>query len=398
MVARTIQVYDSAFLTVAPGSPTLTPGSSIINNSDTPDGTIFTFQGGTPVNVTLDDTGGSPDVLEDDNPWHHVVTDGAGIVANGQGVEAESHIYVRMLDANGNPTGPEIDVVVFSQGGVTSDVWGFHSDLALTPGAQYVKVWGNNLGTESYSALATQPVCFAAGTLIETPGGPVPAEELRPGDLVLTADHGPQPVRWHRHETRALDGAAPDHRPIIIRAGALGPGRPAQDLVVSPQHRVLVGGAGQLEGAFEAEALVPAKALTALAGVRRKQGARRVAWVHFACDRHELVRANGALAETLLLGPMVLPGLNPFERGELAVLFGASATGAMPADAPLPARPLNGPPARACLSVAMARRILAQGVTRRPTSVARAAPSASDSACTARRHGRRESLAAEART
>ena len=38
--------------------------------------------------------------------------------------------------------------------------------------------------------------CFTAGTLIDTPSGPRAVEELRPGDLVTTRDHGPAPLLW----------------------------------------------------------------------------------------------------------------------------------------------------------------------------------------------------------
>lgn len=98
MVTRTIEVYDSAFMTVASGSPSLTPGSTIINNSDTPDGTIFEFAGGTAATVWLDDTSADTTVLEDDDHLNHTVTDGGGIVASGTGVEAESFIYLQALD------------------------------------------------------------------------------------------------------------------------------------------------------------------------------------------------------------------------------------------------------------------------------------------------------------
>lgn len=37
--------------------------------------------------------------------------------------------------------------------------------------------------------------CLAYGTLIETPGGAVANKDLRPGDPVLTRDHGAQPLR-----------------------------------------------------------------------------------------------------------------------------------------------------------------------------------------------------------
>ena len=37
-------------------------------------------------------------------------------------------------------------------------------------------------------------VCFAEGTLISTPRGPVPVEELGSGDMVITRDAGPQRI------------------------------------------------------------------------------------------------------------------------------------------------------------------------------------------------------------
>src|SRR6056297_1430822 len=44
-----------------------------------------------------------------------------------------------------------------------------------------------------------QVPCFVAGTLIKTPLGDVPVEQLQAGDLVITQDHGAQPVRWAGH-------------------------------------------------------------------------------------------------------------------------------------------------------------------------------------------------------
>ena len=89
--------------------------------------------------------------------------------------------------------------------------------------------------------------CYAPGTMIDTPDGPHGVETLRPGDLVSTLDHGPQPIKWVRDGTEPLNGA-PDHsRPVLIQVAALGPGRPLRDLIVSPQHRILVGALGQLD-------------------------------------------------------------------------------------------------------------------------------------------------------
>lgn len=76
--------------------------------------------------------------------------------------------------------------------------------------------------------------CFVAGTLIRTPDGDVPVETLHPGDLVLTMDDGPQPLRWTGSRTVPARGGL---APICIRAGTFGD---HGKLLISPQHRILV--------------------------------------------------------------------------------------------------------------------------------------------------------------
>lgn len=101
--------------------------------------------------------------------------------------------------------------------------------------------------SDQNEAQTYQAVCFAAGTMIATPDGPRCVETLHSGYLVSTLDHGDVPIRWVRHDCQPLENAKDDARPVLISAGALGAGKPAKDLIVSPQHRVLVGGQGQLE-------------------------------------------------------------------------------------------------------------------------------------------------------
>ncbi|SNT07771.1 Hint domain-containing protein [Antarctobacter heliothermus] len=187
-----------------------------------------------------------------------------------------------------------------------------------------------------------QFVCFAKGTLIETPGGPRAVENLRPGDPVLTLDHGPQEILWTHSGDHPLENADPQSKPVLIRAGAFGPDRPTQDLIVSPQHRILVGGQGQVEALFAGECLAPAKALTCLPGIRVMSGKRSITWVHFACAQHQVVFANGCTTESLLLGPMALQMLSRGEQAQVIRLFGGKPSGS---------EALNGPTARACLKV-----------------------------------------------
>ncbi|WP_417210464.1 Hint domain-containing protein [Antarctobacter sp.] len=212
--------------------------------------------------------------------------------------------------------------------------------------------WTSDQDPESF-----QFACFAKGTMIETRDGPRAVETLRAGDLVMTLDHGPQEILWTHSSDQPLENADTQSKPVLIRAGAFGPGRPARDLVVSPQHRILVGGQDQIEGLFGDECLAPAKALVGLHGIRFMKGKRRITWVHFACARHEVVFANGCASESLLLGPMALQPLTPGEQAQVFGTFSAHQT---------EAEALNGPPARPCLSVGSVRQQIDPHV--RPTS------------------------------
>lgn len=140
-----------------------------------------------------------------------------------------------------------------------------------------------------------------------------------------------------------------DDKPVLIQAGVLGIGRPTHDLIVSPQHRMFVGGHGQLDGWFKKEALAPAKPLTSLPGIRHMKGKQSITWIHFACDRHEVVMANGCLSESLLLGPVVINGLTGLERRELTAIYGSVAA---------QDTALNGSAARECLTVGEVQRHL----------------------------------------
>ena len=113
-------------------------------------------------------------------------------------------------------------------------------------------------------------ICFTPGTLIDTPAGPRPVEALRPGDRVLTRDDGAQELLWvgSRRMSGARLYALPHLRPVRLgavrlgavrlRAGAFGLLRPAADLLVSPQHRLLVRGAAARALFNEPEVLVQA--------------------------------------------------------------------------------------------------------------------------------------------
>jgi len=171
--------------------------------------------------------------------------------------------------------------------------------------------------------------CFADGTLIETPDGPRPVEDLSEGCLVCTRDAGAQPVR--RLLSRAIGpkdlARSPALRPIVITAGAIGPGIPARDLRVSPQHRMLVRSTIAKRMFDTSETLVAAKHLLPLPGVYQDEGLQALRYFHIVLDAHHVLWADGAEAESFYPGPMGLAALAPAAQAELRALFPGVAAG-----------------------------------------------------------------------
>lgn len=136
-------------------------------------------------------------------------------------------------------------------------------------------------------------VCFAAGTLIDTIDGPCPVEKLTEQTLVRTQHNGYQPILWTGVSTRLAQG---DCAPIRIKAGALDN---ETDLIVSPQHKLLVTG-WRAELHFGThEILVPAKALVNGTDILCEPAKEMIDYWHVLLDGHQIIYANGAPAESL---------------------------------------------------------------------------------------------------
>uniref|UniRef100_UPI00356427A0 Hint domain-containing protein n=1 Tax=Paracoccus seriniphilus TaxID=184748 RepID=UPI00356427A0 len=166
-------------------------------------------------------------------------------------------------------------------------------------------------------------VCFVAGTLIETAEGEVPVEELEKGMRVITADHGPCTIKMVKSQTiPALTSRRFPHlRPIRIRANALGAGLPKRDLLVSPQHRILVRSQIARRMFNASEVLVAAKHLLELEGIEIAHDLDSFTYVHFLCHDHQIVFAEGAPSESLYLGQEAFKAMTPAAMQELAQIF-----------------------------------------------------------------------------
>ena len=169
----------------------------------------------------------------------------------------------------------------------------------------------------------TLVVCFAAGTRILTKHGEVPVESLAVGDQIFTRDHNLQTIRWigrRALSARAL-AANPNLRPIRITAGAFGDGLPSEDLLVSPQHRILIGSRIAERMFASHEVLVAAKQLLALDGVDIAMDVEKVEYYHILLDRHEIIFAHGLGAESLYTGHMAIKAMSMDAQIEIFSLF-----------------------------------------------------------------------------
>nr|WP_321509672.1 Hint domain-containing protein [uncultured Celeribacter sp.] len=174
----------------------------------------------------------------------------------------------------------------------------------------------------NYDNIEEFVVCFTPGSGVATVAGIKPVETLRPGDRVITRDNGIQEIAWVASKDLSSQELyrQSELAPILIRKEALGRNSPVRDMLVSPQHRVLIRSDLALIYFEEREVLVAAKDLVGWPGVSRAySGAIR--YIHFMCQHHEIVLSDGIWTESFQPGAFSLAGLEVGARKEIFTLF-----------------------------------------------------------------------------
>ena len=190
-----------------------------------------------------------------------------------------------------------------------TDLWIVHHTLG--PGVQH-----------THAPDSGGVICFTPGTRIATPRGSVAVETLKLGDLVQTKDNGTQPIEWigARHMSGARLFAMPRLRPVRIRAGALGVRRPDQELLVSPEHRMLISGPAAQELFNTSEVLVAAKDLIDGRLIATDVHARSVTYIHLLLPGHNILWANGVETESFHPANTALSSISDADRQTLLQL------------------------------------------------------------------------------
>ncbi len=163
---------------------------------------------------------------------------------------------------------------------------------------------------------------------------------MSPGDRIVTRDNGLKRVMWiGRRDLSYTDLAEnPGLHPILVRAGAFGEGLPHRDLIVSPQHRFLVGPQVSPFMGGADEALVSARHLVDRQNIQ-KVAALGVSYIHILCNAHEVILADGTWTESFHPDDEIIRAIAPLQRREILGLFPEVATMGAARRFP-PARPI----------------------------------------------------------
>jgi autotransporter passenger strand-loop-strand repeat protein len=147
-----------------------------------------------------------------------------------------------------------------------------------------------NIRGISFAPTESTP-CYCPGTLILTERGEVPVETLAIGDKLMTKAAILRPIKWigrRSYGGRFVMGRT-DILPICIKAGALDDNAPRRDLWVSPHHAIY------LEGV-----LIEAKDLVNGVSIVQAEKVERVEYFHVELETHDVIMAEGALAESFI--------------------------------------------------------------------------------------------------
>lgn len=238
---------------------------------------------------------------------------------------ADRDVFTDLTDGDiivGGGTGDDADVLDLTSWGKDHTNIIFDPDNPENGVVQFLDDFGNVIGSMSFTDIEQVVPCFTAGTKILCEDGEVLVEDLVPGKAVLTRDNGWQVIRWlgRRRIAEADLLVQPSFRPVLISQGALGDGLPDRDMMVSPQHRMLVTGtrAEMLFG--EREVLVAALHLVGMPGITRASPPG-VTYFHLLFDQHEIIRADGCWTESFQPGDLTLAGMDDAQRNEILALF-----------------------------------------------------------------------------
>jgi Hint domain-containing protein len=147
------------------------------------------------------------------------------------------------------------------------------------------------LKTKSAQASPVVP-CLLRGTRVLTEKGEIAVEDLEIGDSVVT-ERGAKPIKWIGKNTYTKTASTwpKGLRPICVERHAIDHKTPNRDLYLSPAHALYLNGV-----------LIPVECLVNGVSIRSTLPRENsVQYFHIELASHEVIYAEGAQVETLLI-------------------------------------------------------------------------------------------------
>ena len=225
--------------------------------------------------------------------WYSDYHDGAGDDLTLFGDIADDLVAQSYLEYRGIATDANGTQGFLLQSTVSSSVY------LLVPAGSPVTLTGTSVAadpsdpTTQWDDVNAEPACFMDNTLIATPGGATPVNELAIGDRVMTADGRTTRVLWiGRHSVHKRFTAPELFAPVRVTAGALGNGLPERDLRLTADHALILDGLAINAGALVNGQTIAFDPLATLP--------ERITYFHVETEGHEAILANGAPAESFI--------------------------------------------------------------------------------------------------
>ena len=257
------------------GTITATGGNLLLYGSVTDTGLMAI---GTSAVIALQAAVGAGQTLSFGPGAHAVLDDAMGFAGTISGFAAGNVLDLASTAATSATWSGGILTISTSSGPITLNAVGHYA-----PDAFIVQ-------SDNFGGTEVELACFAAGTRILTPNGPVAVEDLVPGDCLVSITDERRRIEWigRRHVDCRRHPSPRAVWPIRIKAGAFATDCPARDLFLSPDHAVYTDGV-----------LIPVKYL--LNGMTLRQMRMEcVTYFHLELPTHDVVLAEGLAAESFL--------------------------------------------------------------------------------------------------
>lgn len=216
------------------------------------------------------------------------VTQGASVSHEGAFLTLEARLCLM------SPMGMMIDALLFTEQGISGAQGAvfLHPFTPLMPGVPYALVDIDQRNARLFFA-QSGTVSLGRGTLITLAGGlQTPVENLHSGDLIMTRDDGPQPLRWIGQQTLRATG---DLAPVVISADAL---HNRNDLMLSKDQSLFIYQRDDHLGLGRAEVMIKAEHLVDDETITRQEGGF-VEYFQLVFDNHQIIFAEGIAVETM---------------------------------------------------------------------------------------------------